>query len=142
MCRRSVAIFGFPPGTPKNNEIHFFPQKAVPGSALSSMFVANVVFLDFFIDFLSIFGSFLDLNETPLNSFGGLFLVLFPKSLQEAPKSVQEASQTPQKASQEAPKTPLRPPERLPRRPQDSLRGFQDAPKTPQEAPKTLIYPH
>ena len=32
----------------------FFPQKAVPGSAFLSIFAANVVFLDFLMDFWSI----------------------------------------------------------------------------------------
>ena len=46
--------FWVPPGSPKINKNRHFPKKAVPGSAFSSIFAANVVFLDFSIDFQSI----------------------------------------------------------------------------------------
>ena len=43
--------FWVPLGRPKITKNRLFPKKAVPGSAFSSIFAANVVFLDFSIDF-------------------------------------------------------------------------------------------
>ena len=46
--------FWVPPGSQKTTQNRHFPKKAVPGSALSSIFAANTVFLDSSVDFGSI----------------------------------------------------------------------------------------
>ena len=51
MMRQPWDTFWGPPWEPKNHQKSTFSQKNVPGSAFSSIFAANVVFLDFSVDF-------------------------------------------------------------------------------------------
>ena len=70
-----LVIFWVPLGRPKITKNRHFPKKAVPGSAFSSIFAANVVFLDFSIDSQLI----LDEKSFPGTAFLGecRFLLIF-----------------------------------------------------------------
>ena len=50
-----LPIFWVPSGTPKSTKNLIFAKKGAPRNAVLSGYVANAVFLDFVVDFWSIF---------------------------------------------------------------------------------------